>query len=75
MSRNGMELGSVTLKGIGFFCFPIKHPTPDGRKSMRRFSTLRHSSKMHSKITTSEWRIDGVDRDCDSRLVILFCLG
>jgi hypothetical protein len=22
-----MELGSVTLKRIGFFCFPIKHPT------------------------------------------------
>ena len=23
----GMELGSVTLKRIGFFCFPIKHST------------------------------------------------
>jgi hypothetical protein len=23
-----MELGSVTLKSIGFFCFPIKHSTP-----------------------------------------------
>ena len=22
-----MELGSVTLKRIGFFCFPIKHST------------------------------------------------
>ena len=27
-----MELGSVTLKRIGFFCFPIKHSThePEG---------------------------------------------
>jgi hypothetical protein len=25
--RDGMELGSVTLKRIGFFCFPIKHST------------------------------------------------
>jgi hypothetical protein len=25
----GMELGSVTLKRIGFFCFPIKHSTHD----------------------------------------------
>ncbi len=24
---HGMELGSVTLKRIGFFCFPIKHST------------------------------------------------
>jgi len=24
-----MELGSVTLKRIGFFCFPIKHSTTD----------------------------------------------
>jgi hypothetical protein len=23
----GTELGSVTLKRIGFFCFPIKHST------------------------------------------------
>ena len=23
----GMELGSVTLERIGFFCFPIKHST------------------------------------------------
>jgi len=23
----GMELGSVTLKRMGFFCFPIKHST------------------------------------------------
>ena len=29
----GMELGSVTLKRIGFFCFPIKHSTHTrGRK-------------------------------------------
>ena len=26
----GMELGSVTLKRIGFFCFPIKHSTHTG---------------------------------------------
>ena len=26
----GMELGSVTLKRIGFFCFPIKHSTREG---------------------------------------------
>jgi hypothetical protein len=25
-----MELGSVTLKRIGFFCFPIKHSTHYG---------------------------------------------
>ena len=25
-----MELGSVTLKRIGFFCFPIKHSTHTG---------------------------------------------
>ena len=25
-----MELGSVTLKTIGFFCFPIKHSTHTG---------------------------------------------
>jgi hypothetical protein len=23
----GMELGSVTLKRVGFFCFPLKHST------------------------------------------------
>ena len=26
-ARDSMELGSVTLKRIGFFCFPIKHST------------------------------------------------
>ncbi len=29
----GMELGSVTLKRIGFFCFPIKHSTHTPRYS------------------------------------------
>jgi len=28
--RDGMELGSVTLKRISFFCFPIKHSTHTG---------------------------------------------
>jgi len=27
----GMELGSVSLKRIGFFCFPIKHSTHTAR--------------------------------------------
>jgi hypothetical protein len=29
----GTELGSVTLKRIGFFCFPIKHSTNNGKRS------------------------------------------
>jgi hypothetical protein len=29
----GMELGSVTLKRIGFFCFPSKHSTHGPRAS------------------------------------------
>ena len=33
----GMELGSVTLKRIGFFCFPIKHSTHTGpERSLQR---------------------------------------
>jgi hypothetical protein len=28
-----MELGSVTLKRIGFFCFPIKHSTHTHRRT------------------------------------------
>jgi hypothetical protein len=35
-----MELGSVTLKRIGFFCFPIKH------------STHTHTNKHMSSTTT-----------------------
>ena len=31
----GMELGSVTLKRIGFFCFPIKHSTHTGTQLLR----------------------------------------
>jgi hypothetical protein len=27
LSAHGTELGSVTLKRVGFFCFPIKHST------------------------------------------------
>ena len=30
-----MELGSVTLKRIGFFCFPIKHSTHTVRYGTR----------------------------------------
>ncbi len=35
----GMELGSVTLKRIGFFCFPIKHSnthTPQRETNLQR---------------------------------------
>ena len=33
----GMELGSVTLKRIGFFCFPIKHSTHTHGKIETRY--------------------------------------
>jgi hypothetical protein len=37
-----MELGSVTLKRIGFFCFPIKHSTHTYLG--KRFTRTRHES-------------------------------
>jgi hypothetical protein len=39
-----MELGSVTLKRIGFFCFPIKHSTHTLRFVSNRNPSLESSS-------------------------------
>ena len=38
-----MELGSVTLKRIGFFCFPIKHVQPSPHKPEPRL-VVSHST-------------------------------
>ena len=47
----GMELGSVTLKRIGFFCFPIKHSTHTRRVGARGglVWVLAHYSRGNSK--------------------------
>jgi hypothetical protein len=37
----GTELGSVTLKRIGFFCFPIKHST----HRRKELCTVRNSAR------------------------------
>jgi len=39
----GMELGSVTLKRIGFFCFPIKHSTHTHSTHTRGYAMLMES--------------------------------
>jgi hypothetical protein len=42
----GMELGSVTLKRIGFFCFPIKHSTHT-RGLFSPQGSYSHSARSH----------------------------
>jgi hypothetical protein len=44
-----MELGSVTLKRIGFFCFPIKHST--------------HTAWIHMS-TSVTWSVQNKFRSC-----------
>ena len=39
-SLYGTELGSVTLKKIGFFCFPIKHSTHTKRRRLLTWPSL-----------------------------------
>ena len=41
----GMELGSVTLKRIGFFCFPIKHSTHTRSVARDRARETRESER------------------------------
>jgi len=37
---DGTELGSVTLKRIGFFCFPIKHSTQEIKTHVKHLSVI-----------------------------------
>ena len=41
----GMELRSVNLKRIGFFCFPIKHSTHTRPFDARWRSSVRDSAR------------------------------
>jgi hypothetical protein len=48
--RNCTELGSVTLKRVGLFCFPTKHSThtpvkPPFWRTLEAFCTVRNSAR------------------------------
>jgi hypothetical protein len=47
----GTELGSVTLKRVGFFCFPIKHST--------HTNVAQNSQKVLPTLTFCRWSTQG----------------
>ena len=50
-----VELGSVTLKRIGFFCFPIKHSTHSNTHSLKRGEPAHahtHNARTYSHTNT-----------------------
>ena len=81
----GMELGSVTLKRIGFFCFPIKHSTHTGLFSVGslRFRARTEKSALAPFLIYSPpccdqkhrpvgWRCPGLSRTATIFLPIIF---
>ena len=49
-----MELGSVTLKRIGFFCFPIKHSTHTVDEQLLNTEYCPAADRSSESLTLSE---------------------